>query len=158
MMRLPIPTVREVRGSFALAAICALLLTGTLCWGIAHKVSQTDNVLHVAVSAADQVERLSAQLDEQAQANAAQLDLLRQQSRDARRANRASRAQLAALLTYLRAHGINVPKVAYTPQRSSTSGGGGGGSGPPKSPTATAPSPAGPGHSGTHACAHSPKC
>ena len=150
-MKLPVPTPRELRASFFVAAVLAFMLTMTLCWAIIHKVSQSDNVLHIAVANADQVQRLSEQLDAQATAAEAQ------HQADVARINQLIRGQ-RALTRVLRANGIAVPNIAYTPR---PSGGGGGGSGPPKSPGPSSPTPAapaGPGHSGTHACAHSPKC
>jgi hypothetical protein len=106
-MRIPVPTPREIRWGFVLVAACALVLALTVCWVIVHKVNQSDQIVRVAASSADQVERLNAQLDAQAKATEAQ-------RADLQRQNRLTRSQLRALLRYLRAHGIEVPQTALT--------------------------------------------
>lgn len=107
-MRLPVPTAREVRWSFYLVALCALALTTTICWGVVHKVNQSDTIVRIAAASADQVERLNTQLDAQARDAESQRAQLQRQ-------NKATRAELRALLRYLREHGIEVPRAVTTP-------------------------------------------
>lgn len=146
-MKLPIPSAQEVRWTFYVAALCALAITATVVWGIVHKVSQSDSVLHIAVANADQVQRLSEQLDRQDEKN-------RDTLRKVRLELRAQRASNRALLAYLRAHGLAVPKIVYAPRSGGSGGGGGTADGPSKRPAATSTEPTGPGKSGTHANSH----
>lgn len=151
-MRLPNPTTSEVRWSFVVAFLCAAVLTGTISWGVVHKVNQSDQIVRIAASSADQVERLNAQLDAQAKASQAQRDELMQQ-------NRLTRTQLRALLRYLRAHGIQVPQTALTPAPkrlpaepepgTTTRPKASGPTGTPAAPTGPVADPA-PGKSGVH--------
>jgi hypothetical protein len=111
-MHLPTPTPRELRWSFYVAALAAIALTTVLIWAIVQRVNQSDDIVHVAASNADQVQRLSNQVDalteqlvEQAAANQRQVNGLRAQ-------NKAQRRQLTALVDYLRSHGLGIPKVA----------------------------------------------
>lgn len=114
-MRLPNPTTSEVRWSFAVVFLCAVALTATISWGVVHKVNQSDQIVRIAASSADQVERLNAQLDAQGAQLAAQAAASEAQRAELQRQNRLTRAQLRALLRYLRAHGIEVPQTALTP-------------------------------------------
>jgi hypothetical protein len=146
-VRFPIPSAREVRWWFYVAAVCAFALSTTVVWGIVHKVSSTDSVLHVAVANADQVQRLSEQLDAQGQ----QLEALRVQAAKNARAARVAVRQNRSLLAYLKGNGIKIPK-----QFGSTSRTSGGAGSAPKAPasTGTTPkprpsSPASPGHTAT---------
>jgi hypothetical protein len=109
MIRLPTPTSRELRWGFWLVAACTLALALTVCWAIVHKVNQSDDIVRVAASNAAQVNRLSDQIDAQAVESARQRRLLKDQ-------NRQVHAELTALLRYLRAHGIEVPQTALTPE------------------------------------------
>lgn len=150
-MQLPEPSAREVRWTFYVAAAAALLLTATLCWGIVHRVNQSDDIVHIAASNADTVERLNdqidvlnAQLDAQGKAAERRQARLQQQNRDLKR-------QLDVLLAFLRDHGLQVPSVA-APKSSGDSGGGGGGHEPPKRPAVVVPER--PGNSGAHANPH----
>lgn len=115
-MRLPNLSAREVRWSFYLVGVCTLALTATICWGIVHKVNQSDEVLHIAASSSAQVDRLGNQLDAQATTADAQRAALQRQNKAVRDELRAARVQLRALLTYLRAHGIAVPSTALALQ------------------------------------------
>ena len=108
MMHLPVPTAYEVRLSFYVAAVAVLAIIATVCWGIVHKINQSDVIVSIAAANADQVERLNTQLDAQTKAAEGQREELKRQ-------NRLTREQLRALLRYLRAHGIEVPQTALTP-------------------------------------------
>lgn len=114
-MRLPVPTRAEVRLTAWFCAIGFIILATTGAWAIVHKVNQSDQIVRVATSAADQVERLNAQLDTQAKADAIQRAADAAQRAELQRQNQLTRAQLQALLRYLRAHGIQVPQTALTP-------------------------------------------
>lgn len=61
------PTRSEVRLAAIIVALCALILTSALAYGIVHKVNQGDEIVRTAASEANQVDRLSQQLDDQAQ-------------------------------------------------------------------------------------------
>lgn len=111
MTHWPVPTSREVRWSFYVAAVCVLMFSATVCWAVVHKVNQSDGIVRVAASNAAQVDRLSEQIDAQAAESA-------QQRRQLKAQNRQVHAELTALLRYLRAHGIEVPKTALTPPAS----------------------------------------
>lgn len=115
-MRAPTPTAREVRWAFYVVAICALALTAAIVWGIVHKVNESDSVLHVAVANADQVQRLSEQLDTQD----AKLDALKAQAAGNAKAARIAVRQNRRLLAYLKANGIEIPKTLTSsgPRRS----------------------------------------
>jgi hypothetical protein len=106
-VRLPTPTVREVRWSFIVVFACAVALTVTICWVIVHKVNQSEDIAAVAAANAAQVNRLSDQIDAQAAESERQRRQLKTQ-------NRQVHAELTALLRYLRAHGIEVPQTALT--------------------------------------------
>jgi outer membrane biosynthesis protein TonB len=115
------PSVREVRWSFAIVAACGIALAATICWGIVHKINQSDAIVRIAASSADQVERLNSQIDSlRADYSAAQEASTRLEAQNERliRVNRQQRAQLKALLTYLREHGLSVPqpRTAYEPE------------------------------------------
>lgn len=143
-MRAPEPSSREVRWAFYVVAACGLLLTVTLCWGIVHRVNQSDDIVHIAASNADTVQRLNDQID-QLNVQLAKQDRAADRQRTVlRRQNRALHHQLDVLVDFLRAHGLPVPQVVTSASR----GSGGGGSEPSKRPTAE---PTGPGNSGTHA-------
>lgn len=140
-MRLPNPTVREVRWSFIVVFACAVTLTGTITWGVVQKIDESDRIVAIAAANADQVQRLNTQLDAQAEAAKAQRLQLQ-------RANHEIKAQLRALLRYLRAHRIAVPQTALTPIPGAT-------------PQATvtrpkAPTPRGPRPSPSHAAEPAP--
>lgn len=110
-----IPSVREVRWSFAIVALCGVALTATICWGVVHKINQSDDIVRIAASSADQVERLSAQLDAQAKTAAEQRAELERQKQLTRAQYQLTRAQLRAVLAYLRSHGIAVPPEVLPP-------------------------------------------
>jgi hypothetical protein len=131
-MRLPIPSAREVRWWFYVAAVCAFALSATVVWGIVHKVSQSDSILHVAVANADQVQRLSEQLD----AQGGQLDALKVQAAKNARAARVAVRQNRRLLAYLKGNGIAIPKSLTEVGRSP-----GGGSPKGQASTGTTPKP-----------------
>lgn len=152
-MRLPVPSPREVRATFTVAAVCVLALVATICWGIVHKVNQSDQIVRVATSQADQVERLNHQLDAQDKAAVQQRADLNDQIEILQRQNHALQGQLTGIAKYLRAHGIDIPRTAYR-----TSGGGSSGSSTrPKRPngiTGLLTAPPAPGKSGTHRNPH----
>jgi hypothetical protein len=117
-MRTPDPSPRELRWTFVAVLSCALMLTATLCWGIVHRVNQSDEIVHIAASNADTVERLNDQIDVLNTRLGQQAKAAERQRNTLQRQNRALTAQLAALVKFLRAHGLSVPDaVARTGPR-----------------------------------------
>jgi len=95
-----------------------------LAYGILHRVNQSDDIVHIAASSADQVERLNAQIDQQGRDAKVQRALLERQ-------NRALKKQLASqswrqykqtrlLVRILRQNGITVPAEAFAPSPGSS--------------------------------------
>ena len=116
MMRLPVPTAREVRWTFYIAAVSALALVGVLCWAIVQRVDQYDSLVGRLASDASQIERLTARDDEFRRERA----VLNRQNRDIRAELRRSNRQFAALLRYLREQDIEVPAEIITRSGSTT--------------------------------------
>jgi Flp pilus assembly protein TadB len=141
-MRTPEPSPRELRWSFIAVLACALMLTATLCWGIVHRVNQSDDIVHIAASNADTVERLNDQIDILNTRLAEQAQAAEQQRTTLQRQNRALTHQLDALVKFLRAHGLSVPDTVARAGPETTSPKGHGPRGPkprPKPPATPGP-------------------
>lgn len=117
-MKVPEPTAGEVRWTFKVVGLCALILTLALAYGIVHKVNSSDaalqGVVRVASASADQVKRLNAQLDAQ-------------QRIDAQRAKQAARERAQqlhvskVLVKILRKKGIPIPAGLFAPTSGTSS-------------------------------------
>ena len=101
-MRLPVPTVPEIRAFVVACVVAVVMISSTLCWAIVHKVNQSDQIVQIAASSADQVERLNRQLDAQQVAAA-------DQRAAARRDSRLTHQQLRAVLRFVKSLGIDIP-------------------------------------------------
>lgn len=114
-----------------------------------HTLGVVTDQLHSAQADRDD---LTAQLDALSRSDALlHTQITKLEARNVRLSKqyRRATAQLAALVAFLHSQGIEVPATI-------TSGGGGGT--PRKRRHAAAAPPQGPGHSGSHPCAHSRKC
>jgi hypothetical protein len=114
-MRLPVPTRSEVRFSFWVVGIAALMVTAALCYSFVQRVQQADDLVHIAERNADQVERLNRQIDEQAAESTAQRQALLDQNAQLLQQNRESARVLRGLMRYLRSIGIEVPETLLSP-------------------------------------------
>lgn len=125
-------STRQVRLILITLAICALMLTGTISYGILHKINQGDQVVRTAAAEADQIERLGAQLDAQGRDAAAAQAALKNQLRATRAELRRTQRQNRLIFIYLHKLGVTVPPALLAPERS--------GSAPlPKAPAARPP-------------------
>lgn len=144
-MRIPEPTSGEVRWTFRAVGVVAIIFALALGYGIVHKVNQSDDIVRIAAAEANQVDRLTSQLE-------AQNQMAAQRAKSATRDRAEQTAQIrrlqrlvAILAKSLKANGIAVPSGVFsTPKGGSTTR-------PkvphrprstnPATPTPTAPSP-----------------
>lgn len=101
------PTRSEVRLSFIILALCALILSGSFAYGVVHKVNQGDAIVRTAASEADQIERLNAQADAATKAATSERAALTAQIRSLE-------LQQRAVVVYLRKHGVKVPQTVFS--------------------------------------------
>lgn len=104
------PTRSEVRLAAIIVALCALILTSALAYGVVRRVNQGDEIVRTAASEADQVERLNAQLDAQAKAATAERATLIAEIH-------ALQLQQHAVVVYLRRHGVTIPRTVFSTPR-----------------------------------------
>jgi len=116
------PSAGEVRWVFKVVGYCAIIFAVAFAYVIVVKVNQGNDIVRIAASEADQVQRLNSQIDEQNQLSA-------QRSKQASRERDQAYAQItrlqrqvaasnrttAALLRFLRANGIDVPSTIIAP-------------------------------------------
>jgi hypothetical protein len=111
------PTRQEVRFAAYVLALCAVLIVGSLSFGIVYKANAS---ARTAAAEADQIGRLNAQLDAQSKTANAERAALKAQNTILQLEVRAGALTQRATLRYLRNHGIKVPVNVVMPQGTGT--------------------------------------
>jgi type IV secretory pathway TrbL component len=126
-MQIRPPTRQEIRFGAYILALCALLIIGSLSYGVIHKVNQGDAIVRTAESQAaaihaqaTEIHDLSLQVAAARAASAAAAKAAVASARSATVQRRNQRALTRAMIAALVAHGIPVPRVVFTSRAGSS--------------------------------------